>query len=65
MEILLPYFSVIHASLLVGIVAGALTAAGIVVALHKFGRSLWLMLSNPPLALSLVTRYFSNDEKAN
>lgn len=63
--LLLPYLSVLHASLLVAILAVILTVAGITVALRKFGRSPWLMFLNPPLTLSLVTRYLSSDEKAS
>ena len=59
---LLPYFTVLHASILVGVVAAVLTAAAIVVAIRKCGRSPWIMFSNPPLALSLVTRYYSSNE---
>lgn len=53
--LLLPFFSVLHASVIVGIISSAILVATINKALNESGYSFWLVFSNPPKALALVT----------
>jgi hypothetical protein len=53
--LLLSFMAVLPASIMVATVAAAITAAVIAGALYKNGYSLWLVLSNPTKALSLIT----------
>ena len=57
--LLLPFLSVLHASLIVAIISGAILVATIVKALGASGQNLSLLFSNPKMALSLVTDYLS------
>jgi hypothetical protein len=61
--LLLPYFSVLHASIIMAIIAGALMAATIGTALHKSGRNFLFLFTNPIRAVAIVTQYLSRDEK--
>ena len=53
--LLLSFMAVLHASIMVATIAGAIKAAVIAGALYKNGYSFWLVLSNPTKALSLIT----------
>lgn len=61
--LLLPFFSVLQASVIMAIIAGALMAGTIATALHRSGRSPWLLFTKPLQTLSLVTQYLSRDER--
>jgi hypothetical protein len=63
--LLLPYLSVLQASMIIAVVAGALMAGTITIALHKGGRNFLFLFRHPVGALSLVTQYLSRDEKTN
>lgn len=53
--LLLSRLAVLHASIIVATIAGAIMTAVIARALHKSGYSFSLVLSNPTKALSLIT----------
>jgi hypothetical protein len=57
--LLLPFFSVLHASVIVGIISSAILVATINKALKESGHSFWLVFSNPPKALALITENLS------
>lgn len=61
--LLLPFFSVLHASIIMALVAGGLMAATIAVANYKSGRSFQYLLTHPTAALGVLTSYLSRDEK--
>lgn len=62
--LLLPFFSVLHASVIMGIIAGALMAATITHALHNGGRNLLFLFTNPIAAAAIITQYLSRCEKS-
>jgi hypothetical protein len=61
--LLLPFFNVLQASIIVGIIAGSLTAATIATALYKSGRNFLFLFANPIAAAAIVTKYLSRNEK--
>ena len=62
--LLLPFLSVLQASIVMGAIAGALMAATIAAALRKDGRNFVFLFTNPVVAAAIVTQYLSRDEKA-
>ena len=62
--LLLPFFSVLHASIIVGIIAGAMMAATITLALYNAGRNVLFIFTNPIASVAIITQYLSRDEKA-
>lgn len=62
--LLLPFFSVLHASIIVGIIAGAMMAATITLALYNAGRNVLFIFTNPIASVAIITQYLSRGEKA-
>jgi LexA-binding, inner membrane-associated putative hydrolase len=62
--LLLPYFSVFEASLVIAILSVVLLTATSVWAISKAGKNPWILITNPPAALSVVTGYLSGNEQA-
>ena len=63
--LLLPYFTVLQASIIIAVVAGSLMACTITIALHKSGRNFLFLFKHPIGAVSLVTQYLSHGEKTS
>jgi hypothetical protein len=63
--LLLPYLTVFEASLIIAVASVALLTATSVWAISKMGKSPWILIRNPPAALSVVTGYLSRNESAN
>jgi hypothetical protein len=61
--LLLPYFTVLQASIIMATVAGAMMAGTIAVALRKSGRNFMFLFRQPLATLSIVTQYLSRNEK--
>lgn len=59
--LLLQFMGVLPASVLVAAIASAIMVATVTWALSKSGHSFWLVFSNPPKALTLITKNLSKD----
>lgn len=57
--LLLPFISVLHASVIVGIISTATLVAIVSKVLNESGHNFWLIFSNPPKALALITENLS------